>query len=47
MFYRIILFKKKMFCCAMEDKLWCLTPISTIYRSVLLVGKTGVLGENH
>ena len=32
---------------AKEDDLWCLTPLSTIYRSVLLVGKTGVLGENH
>ena len=50
-FYRIILLKK-MLCCAMEmtlaevakeDGLWCLTPLSTIYRSVLFVEKTGVL----
>jgi hypothetical protein len=30
-----------------QDGLWCLTPLSTIYRSVLLVEKTGVFGENH
>jgi hypothetical protein len=32
---------------AKEDGLWCLTPLSTIYRSVLFVEKTGVFGENH
>ena len=32
---------------AKEDGLWCLTSLSTIYRSVLLVEKTGVPGENH
>jgi hypothetical protein len=32
---------------AKEDGLWCLTPLSTIYRSVLFVEKAGVPGENH
>ena len=31
--------------------LWCLTPLATIFQlyreSVLLVGETGVPGENH
>ena len=26
---------------------WCLTPLSTIWRSVLLTEETGVPGENH
>jgi hypothetical protein len=35
------------------NSLWCLTPLSTIFQSViswqsvLLVEKTGVPGENH
>jgi hypothetical protein len=27
--------------------LWCLSPLSTIFQSVLLVGETEVPGENH
>ena len=47
----IILYKVGICCicglAANEDGLWCLTPLSTIYRSFLLVEKAGVLRENN
>jgi hypothetical protein len=42
-----LIFASRYYIGGLELGWWCLTPLSTIWRSILLTEKTGVPGENH